>query len=1650
MTQIMIRMKQYGSVIIRLIAFLLLFTLYIPSFAADGDVFTAKTVEGVEMTFKVISEADKTCQVGDGYSYNDVAIDRNYSGPITIPAEANGYSVTFIGHSAFSGCSGLTGSLTIPSSVISIDDGAFYNCNGLTGSLTIPNSVTSIGDAAFFGCSGLTGSLTIPNSVTSIGSSAFFGCRGLTGSLTIPNSVTAIGSSAFSLCTGLTGSLTIPNSVTSIGDAAFRYCSGINIVKSEIEEQFSISSDVFYSSPKHKTLNVPKGTKSKYMAFAEWTTYFANVLEDGETITYTFSITATGNGSATYNNTAVRGKTTSFTVNEGTSATITFTPDAGYRIANVKLNGTDVTSSVVSNKYTVSNISSNTTLSVTFEAITHTLSITASGNGNAIYNSAVIRDNTQAFTVNDGASATITFTPDAGYSIADVKVDPFDVTEKVAIDDWAWDGTYCSTEYAPDVTTADGRTAQMVEKYREGDDGVAETGILLQQTIEGLENGKYTVELYANAFYTPERGFGSDLVEGATNVAYLFANDAKAYIVSQIGLKTDLNGEYTIEAEVTDGKLTIGLGKDKGGTNWHTIQIKSLIFKDAINMVDVTESVVNNKYTISNITANTTLAVTFGAVTHKLYVAASGGGSAIYNNATIRDGKQTFTVNDGASATIKFAPDAGCHIARVMVDGPSDMTQLVATDGWGGEPCETQFAPAIMTSDGRTAQMMENYQESVDATGILLQQTIEGLENGKYTVELYANAFYTPERGFDSDLVEGATDVAYVFANDAKTYLIGHIGTETTQNDEYTIETEVTDGKLTIGLGKDKAGTNWHTIQIKSLTSFKGAVNAEDVTASVVNNKYTIYNITENTTLDVTFEAFTHTLSITASGNGSAIYNNTAVRLKTQTFTVNDGTSAAITFVPDAGCRVASVKVNGSDVTASVVNNKYTINNITTNTTLAVTFEPITHTLSVTVSGNGSAYCNNTTVRNRTEVFTVNEGTSATVGFTPDDGYRIASVKLNGTNVTADVADNKYTIDKITANMTLAVIFEAIPPTTYTLSITAIGKGSATYNNTVVKGKTQAFTVTEGTSATITFTPYTGYRISSVKVNNADVTASVANNSYTISNISANTTLAVTFEAIPPSTYLLNIVAVGNGSVSYNNTTIRNQSKEFTIVEKSAVSIMMSPDNGYRVASVKVNNTDVTSQVSNGQITISNIDKDTNVEVVFEEIPPTTYSLTITATGNGTVTYDGNTIRDNSSAFTVVEGSYVTVQITPDAGYRLKQVTLDGKDVTADVANGQYTTAKMMANTTLAVEFVEAVTELAYNGVNYRVVSQDGQTVNVASGNYGLTLTVPATFEAKGKTWTVTGIDNDALANATELAAVIWQPEAAFTAKVSNPNLLLYVTQSQYAPSDIQNVVVGDQAENIILTEAESGNNFYCPKAFTAKRISYEHNYSMTSGYKTCQGWETLVLPFDVTMMINAKGVELVPRSKWMYGSSLRTFWLYQLTDQGWQAADGIKANIPYILCMPNNEMYDASYNQTGNIQYIGNNVQVMASEGLKTGKYGNKQLVANYQNQAANNGIYALNVSNEWYQNTATEAEGSTFIRSLRNVHPFEAYMTVEGSNARAIPIFVDDNTTNLSPIPSPKGEGRDGWYDLQGRKLQNEPKQKGIYIYKGKKVKK
>ena len=152
----------------------------------------------------------------------------------------------WIGFRAFQECPNLV-SVTIPNSVVGVEESAFESCSGLTSvvmghsikyigyrafsgcsslpSVIIPNSVTVIGAEAFAGCANLT-SINIPDGVTSIGGSAFLGCG--FDSIRIPDNVTYIGMSAFDGTNLKT--VTIPENVDTIGRQAFAYCKNLKSV----------------------------------------------------------------------------------------------------------------------------------------------------------------------------------------------------------------------------------------------------------------------------------------------------------------------------------------------------------------------------------------------------------------------------------------------------------------------------------------------------------------------------------------------------------------------------------------------------------------------------------------------------------------------------------------------------------------------------------------------------------------------------------------------------------------------------------------------------------------------------------------------------------------------------------------------------------------------------------------------------------------------------------------------------------------------------------------------------------------------------------------------------------------------------------------------------------------------------------------------------------------------------------------------------------------------------------------------------------------------------------------------------------------------------------------------------------------------------
>ena len=305
---------------------------------------------------------------------------------------------------------------------------------------------------------------------------------------------------------------------------------------------------------------------------------------------------------------------------------------------------------------------------------------------------------------------------------------------------------------------------------------------------------------------------------------------------------------------------------------------------------------------------------------------------------------------------------------------------------------------------------------------------------------------------------------------------------------------------------------------------------------------------------------------------------------------------------------------------------------------------------------------------------------------------------------------------------------------------------------------------------------------------------------------------------------------------------------------------------------------------------------------------------------------------------------------------------------------------------------------------------------------------------------------------AQTIAAIVWEGTEALTAEqmqgITNPNLLVYVTEASKAPAGVRNVIVNGTAAQIVLTDASGNNNFFCPEPFTAQSISYTRNFSQTTEIGVSRGWETIALPFNVQSISHGSHGALVPFGG---GNGGYPFWLHQLQDNGLTPVTAMEANTPYLICMPNNTVYPSAYNQAGSVTFASSNVTVPRTEPREA--FGaNVILMPAFQNQGTSPDIFTLNVGAA----RDSYAEGSVFISNYSDVRPFQAYVH-HSNQARGtddiqfIPLTSiggGDDTTAIMEIIQPAANGTGDWYSLDGRKLSSKPTQKGIYIQNGKKI--
>lgn len=274
---------------------------------------------------------------------------------------------------------------------------------------------------------------------------------------------------------------------------------------------------------------------------------------------------------------------------------------------------------------------------------------------------------------------------------------------------------------------------------------------------------------------------------------------------------------------------------------------------------------------------------------------------------------------------------------------------------------------------------------------------------------------------------------------------------------------------------------------------------------------------------------------------------------------------------------------------------------------------------------------------------------------TPDSGYSVKDVTVNGTSVGAvtsyDFSCGDEGVHKIYANF--------IGPDFWTIKASAGEHGSINPSGDVrvPKGGNQIFTIT----------PDECYQIADVKIDGVSK-GSIA--IYTFENVTQNHEIVASF-VIKKHTVTLKI---GDKAPEITEVNCGEASPTFTI----------TPDGCSKIADVKIGDTSVMEDVKVndagvGTYTLLNVKNDCTIDVSFSQNTEKTFTIEATSEGHGKITSDaeGSIVCGGSRKFT----------FTPDENAEIFEVRIDGKPDGDAKTNREYLFENVTANHTILVVF---------------------------------------------------------------------------------------------------------------------------------------------------------------------------------------------------------------------------------------------------------------------------------------------------------------------------------------------------------------------------
>ena len=451
---------------------------------------------------------------------------------------------------------------------------------------------------------------------------------------------------------------------------------------------------------------------------------------------------------------------------------------------------------------------------------------------------------------------------------------------------------------------------------------------------------------------------------------------------------------------------------------------------------------------------------------------------------------------------------------------------------------------------------------------------------------------------------------------------------------------------------------------------YKATVNGIDIMPLVEDNKYTINGVTDDIKLNAEFSLIHYTIKTICSAGGS---------VSSSSYNVLYGEDVAFTVTPSEGYEIESIILNGTDVTSSFSDGSYTFKGVTANQELYVTFKPQVYAVHISSGSNGTVTANSDSIA---------YGQSVSFTITPNEGYMIEEVLYNGSDITNKVKNGKYTVTTVNGEVHLSVIFKI-----------------AEFNISVVYGQggnvtSSAQFVSYGEGVTFTITPDAGREIKSVMLNGVDITDDVIDGQYTVSNIKDHIVLTVTFGY---GDIVMGISCSQGCQIQINGVMFGSGELSALIPYGSDVTIRLYPDQGYDIAFVTINGADVTSKFENNVFVIQNVNEQKNINVITTR---TSYQIEVIESEGGIIVASSNT---------VTPGGSVTFTLSPDEGYEVVNVIMNGENITDRFKNGTYTIESVRTDISIQATFksTDAVNSVYTKATTVKEV-KDGIEVNNA------------------------------------------------------------------------------------------------------------------------------------------------------------------------------------------------------------------------------------------------------------------------------------------------------------------------------------------------